>query len=163
MALKDEYFSISEAAKEFGFTRQTIYRWIKDNKISTEKIGGIILINKEEIRNFVAAKSVKFWSGRSDAYIIEALRKQCGYSKNDVIEIDEGEKGMNFIITRKDGASEKVHVGTIKVTMTFNEGENFVHFNNMKLKNINIVKGAKDNKIISESKPKTKEGGDINK
>ena len=46
MAIKDLYFTISEAAKELDVSRQTVYRWIADSKMTTEKIGGVILVDK---------------------------------------------------------------------------------------------------------------------
>ena len=39
MALKDKYLTISEAAKELGVTRQSISRWIKEGRVTAEKIG----------------------------------------------------------------------------------------------------------------------------
>ena len=49
MALKDMYYTISEAARELGVSRQTIYRWIADGKVPTEKIGGVMLVEKAAI------------------------------------------------------------------------------------------------------------------
>ncbi len=53
MALKDTYFTISEAANELNISRQTLYRWIADSKIATEKIGGVILVKKDDVRAYV--------------------------------------------------------------------------------------------------------------
>ena len=50
MALKDEYFTISEAAKDIGVTRQTISRWITERDIPVEKIGRVTLIKKEDLK-----------------------------------------------------------------------------------------------------------------
>ncbi len=52
MAIKDEYFTISETAKELGVTRQTISRWVAKGKITTEKIGRERLIKKEDIEKY---------------------------------------------------------------------------------------------------------------
>lgn len=52
MTLKDKYFTISEAAKEIGVTRQTISRWIADGKISAEKVGRETLIKKKDLQKY---------------------------------------------------------------------------------------------------------------
>ena len=64
MALKDEYFTISEAAKDIGVTRQTISRWIIERNIPAEKVGRVTLIKKGALEyqrmrlNFAAADQV---------------------------------------------------------------------------------------------------------
>jgi len=52
MAIKDRYWTISEAAKQFKVTRQTISRWIAEGKIPTEKVGREILIKKKDLSEF---------------------------------------------------------------------------------------------------------------
>lgn len=52
MTLKDSYSTLSEAAKEFKVTRQTVARWVSDGDISAEKIGRETLIPKSEIERF---------------------------------------------------------------------------------------------------------------
>ena len=47
MGLREEYMTISESAKEVGVTRQTISRWIREGKISAEKYGREMFIEKE--------------------------------------------------------------------------------------------------------------------
>jgi excisionase family DNA binding protein len=50
MALKDAYFTITEAAKDASVTRQTISRWIREGQIPAVKIGRVTLIKKQDIR-----------------------------------------------------------------------------------------------------------------
>ena len=52
VALKDKYWTVTQAAKEFGVTRQTVSRWIKDGKLSADKVGRTVLINKEKARKW---------------------------------------------------------------------------------------------------------------
>lgn len=52
MALKDTYFTILEAAKEFRVTRQTISRWIAEGKIPVEKVGRETLIKKKGLHQY---------------------------------------------------------------------------------------------------------------
>ena len=161
MALKDIYFTISEAAKEFNVSRQTIYRWIEDEKITIEKVGGVTLIDKPAIQKYAARKSLQSFSHMMDMYLLETIREQCGYRKNDVIEEDK-KGGMDFIVTQKDGAREKVHVGGIEITLAMYEKDKSPIFKNMKLKNVTSkkYKGAKhtkDDKTISKPETRAKE------
>jgi excisionase family DNA binding protein len=52
MGIKDEYVTISEAARLLDVTRQTVSRWIKERKFNTQKVGREILIRKDELRKF---------------------------------------------------------------------------------------------------------------
>lgn len=52
MGLKDTYFTISQAAKQMGVTRQTISRWIEEGKFPAEKIGREVLIKKDDLRKY---------------------------------------------------------------------------------------------------------------
>jgi excisionase family DNA binding protein len=49
MPLKDQYMTISQAAKHLGVTRQTVSRWINAGDISAEKVGREKLIPKGEV------------------------------------------------------------------------------------------------------------------
>jgi len=49
MALKDNYFTISEAARELNVTRQTISRWVANGRLAGEKIGRETLISRKEL------------------------------------------------------------------------------------------------------------------
>lgn len=50
MALSDEYFTISQAAEQVGVTRQTIARWIKEGRLTAERIGRECLIPKQLVK-----------------------------------------------------------------------------------------------------------------
>ena len=52
MALKDTYFTISEAAEELKVTRQTVSRWIASGILPAEKVGRETLIDKVVIRHY---------------------------------------------------------------------------------------------------------------
>jgi len=52
MAIKDKYFTISEAAREMNVTRQTISRWISQGKLVGEKIGRETLIKKKDLSEY---------------------------------------------------------------------------------------------------------------
>ena len=85
MALKDKYFTIHEAAKQFNVTRQTISRWIAGGKIPVEKVGRETLIKRKDLSEFyrkrlseVAADSiVAMWLATAEDYCREKdyLRK----------------------------------------------------------------------------------------
>lgn len=160
MAIKDTYFTISEAAKELNVSRQTVYRWIADGKISTEKIGGVILVEKKAIRGYAAKKRFESFAGMMDTYLIDTVRKECGYTTKDIIEETKPGKGrITFLVTRKDGTREKVQVGGIEITIAMNMGEDSPRFKDMKLKDVIKAeyKQPKENKTISKPKTKAKE------
>jgi len=52
MALKDEYFTVAQAAKELKVTRQTISRWIAKKYVPAERIGRVALIKKEDLHKY---------------------------------------------------------------------------------------------------------------
>lgn len=52
MALKDKYFTISEAARQLGVTRQTVSRWIGDSRLAGERIGRETLIKKADVYEY---------------------------------------------------------------------------------------------------------------
>lgn len=52
MALKDNYITITQAAKELNVTRQTISRWVAKGDVPAEKIGRETLINKKDLTKY---------------------------------------------------------------------------------------------------------------
>jgi len=53
MSLKDKYFTLSQASKKMGVTRQTLARWITERKFPAEKIGREKLLLKSDIEKLV--------------------------------------------------------------------------------------------------------------
>jgi excisionase family DNA binding protein len=127
MALKDEYFTIAEAAKEVGVTRQTISRWIKDNMLSAEKVGRAVLINKKELYEYNEKRLLEEKRISVEGQLIELIREMCDYADDIEIEFtgldfvgpDRGDPLLSFrdaklawvfLIKMKDGKQEKVWV-----------------------------------------------------
>ena len=52
MELKDEYLTVSQAAKELKVTRQTISRWIAKKYVPAERIGRVALIKKKDLDKY---------------------------------------------------------------------------------------------------------------
>ncbi len=52
MALKDNYLTASQAAKELNVTRQTISRWIAKKYVPVERVGTVALIKKEDLHKY---------------------------------------------------------------------------------------------------------------
>lgn len=52
MALKDEYLTVSQAARELGVTRQTISRWIAKKYVPVERVGRFALIKKKDLQKY---------------------------------------------------------------------------------------------------------------
>jgi len=47
--LLSELMTVPQAAKELGKTKMTLYRWIDQGKVRTDKIGGILFIRRAEV------------------------------------------------------------------------------------------------------------------
>lgn len=120
MALKDEYFTISEAARELGVTRQTVSRWISIGVLTAEKIGRERLIEKEKVRDFHASKFEQAMSKAMVVIFIAYIREKYHFTEDDKIE----QIGDNptFAVTRNDGTREKIEIRDfgMKVKVTRN-------------------------------------------
>ncbi len=114
MALKDEYFTISEAAKDIGVTRQTISRWIAELDIPVEKIGRVTLIKREDLKyqrmrlSFAAANQVValMYRGYTD------YCKEKGYitAIERVTKVTAGISDVNVSVESFDGSSRKIKI-----------------------------------------------------
>lgn len=49
MEIGDYFYTENQAAKLLGINRITVWRWIKNGKFNTQRIGGIVLIPKWEV------------------------------------------------------------------------------------------------------------------
>ncbi len=150
MALKDEYFTISEAAKEIKVTRQTISRWIKDGNLPTEKVGRAVLIKKDALYQHNKERLLEENRTSFEGQVISYIREQYNYTEDDEIKfikadmpylilsifekrnIPEEQKTKwvwEFLVTLKNGVQEKVFVQTGKTEhLHRNQGDPFVLF-----------------------------------
>ena len=74
MAIKDKYYTISEASERLQVTRQTVSRWIKEGKFTTEKVGRETLIEKRRV-----------WEHK-DMARVESIRKSVHNIIMDAVE-----------------------------------------------------------------------------
>ena len=121
MALKDKYFTISEAAQEFGVTRQTISRWVASGKIPAEKIGRETLIEKTQLERHEDDRLTRSIRGMFASNIIRYLREVYGYTNEDAIQLLGTKRwgaGLAFSVTKKDGTCEKVSVDMGKIEVS---------------------------------------------
>ena len=118
MALKDEYFTISEAAKEMFVTRQTISRWVNEGKLTAEKIGRETLIEKEQIDNLIDKDLTQKLGKAFDRRLTTLLKRKYKYTNEDTIEPIGAKKkpfALGYSILKKDGTKEKawIYIGKI--------------------------------------------------
>lgn len=130
MALKDEYFTVTQAAGKLGVTRQTVYRWIAEGKLPTERIGREVLIKRDEVKRygqFADPTVKKFYE-----IIVDEVRKRHGYAEDDVLTpveirgVSSKERFGEVVlgVKRKGGKSEMVYVDIGKVALKrFDLGE----------------------------------------
>jgi excisionase family DNA binding protein len=108
MALKDKYYTISQAAKHVGVTRQTISRWIKEGRLHGERIGRETLIDKEEVNkhrfSWIASGHILrfIYDMRTDY-----CRKRFGLSDDERLEKIVTRKGKHYMIINKKGEKER--------------------------------------------------------
>jgi excisionase family DNA binding protein len=114
MSIKDEYYTLGEAANELDVTRQTLFRWIKAHKYKVEKIGRETLIERKVIdeqraeKYFDQVSAIVSWLLDADNY--KQIREQGNYTDEDKIEILNDEE-QTFLVTKKDGSRDMVVVG----------------------------------------------------
>jgi excisionase family DNA binding protein len=146
MALKDEYFTISEASKEVGVTRQTISRWVKDGMLSAEKVGRAVLIKKNELYEYNEKRLLEEKRSSVEGQLISVIRETYGYADDIEIEftdlgfvgpdrddlrlsIEDVKIAWLFLINLKDGKQEKVWVRLGKPEILVRDkGDLFVFF-----------------------------------
>lgn len=129
MALKDTYFTISEAAKELGVTRQTVSRWIATGQISTERIGRETLIAKHELKEYQHERILISVATEITEKLIEIIREKYNYSDQDVVQFVsfDRKKTHSFIVTRQDGTREKVLIDIRRAqVLSRNKGDPFL-------------------------------------
>jgi excisionase family DNA binding protein len=114
MALKDKYFTISEAAEYMDVTRQTIARWVAEGRLHAEKLGREVLIERDELYEYERhrlAEAIHRWATRAAMHYAQI---KYGYSKDDKIELIETLKPATFVfsVIRQGGSIERVNVAT---------------------------------------------------
>lgn len=102
--LKSKYFTITEASKKLGVSRQTISRWIADGKLTTEAIGREKLIDKAQI-NRIRRLNIPKFTRMVNEKIADLIQGKY-YSKNDEVKV----VGKDFMAIRGGGITEKVEI-----------------------------------------------------
>jgi excisionase family DNA binding protein len=117
MALKDRYSTISEVAKELEVSRQTVYRWVADHQIPAEKVGGVTLIKKTDVKRYIDRQETETGAKMLDRHISDAFRRKFGYSNEDKMERIDEEDHIGYRVTHKNGKSEIVRASGVTVTV----------------------------------------------
>lgn len=112
MALKDNYITITQAAKQLGVTRQTISRWVAKEYVPAEKIGRETLIRKKDLYKY---RRWKFSEVAADSIInlyrviSEDYCREMGYLKEGqhvtVIDATKGAGYAETKLTKEDKAA----------------------------------------------------------
>lgn len=107
MALKDSYFTISEAAKQLNVTRQTVSRWIASGVISGERIGRETLIDRYELEQFDMGRKV---AEQIVTHMVSFIEEKYGYGKEDTIEFVHFDRRRthSFTVTKRNGTRENI-------------------------------------------------------
>jgi excisionase family DNA binding protein len=127
MSIKDNYFTLSEAANELNVTRQTVFRWIKSGKITAEKVGRETLIEKTEVFRYKDNK-VGEWLYQAFNFHLkkgnyELIREHFGYSPKDKIERIGDPANLVYRVTIENGKNEMVIIKSIHVEFDSKSGQ----------------------------------------
>lgn len=150
MALKDTYYTISEAAKAVGVARQTVSHWINDGKISAEKVGRAMLIDKQKLHQYNNERLVEEKHRSTEGQLICFIREKYDYTDEDEImftgldfsdlfdkffvkgntkEVEEKKYFLTygFLVTLKNGTREKILIQTGELeSLIRGKGDHFV-------------------------------------
>lgn len=122
MALKDRYFTVAEAAKELGVTRQTISRWIKGGKIAADRVGRVALIEKKELHQFHRKRLSEAAADNIIALVYGKLEEY--FREKGYLNADERLKGASkeraIIAAETDGTIRIVNVTEEEIEEAFN-------------------------------------------
>lgn len=107
--LADEYITISQAAKAVNVTRQTVSRWIKQGKISAEKIGRETLIEKDGLFHLYDEKMREYFSESISRWVRRTattyLREKHYVSEDStMIVTHQSAKNIKILVWEKDGS-----------------------------------------------------------
>lgn len=111
VVLKDKYFTISQATGELNVTRQTISRWIKQGKLSAERIGRETLITKKEVQRLQHERVHESLM----IYLANYLQDRLEYKTVKGLKPVKG--NLRFSAIRSDGSHEilQIPIATIKL------------------------------------------------
>jgi excisionase family DNA binding protein len=117
VALKDSYFTITQAARELGVTRQTISRWIELGKLTAEKVGRETLIAKQEFNKpeFKIQKMRTSVAKQFNKKLLASIKTECGYEDETDLAIKEirpiGKNKANYVLSimKKDGTRQIIN------------------------------------------------------
>jgi excisionase family DNA binding protein len=129
MALKDKYFTVSEAAKIAGVTRQTISRWIAEGHLIPEKVGRHVLIEKKDFGHYLRRQNVYKMAVQIIDGLVERIRQEYKYTEKDKIgflKLDFEKDIFHFSVNREDGTHETVSVSVAKPENLSSKGEPFL-------------------------------------
>lgn len=124
MALKDEYLTVEQAAKELGVTRQTISRLIAKKYVPAERIGRVALIKKEDLHKYrkwrlseaFADKFIDLYLATASDYLREKGKLKEG-EQAEFADLREVRKGKQKVISDEDKTAIDNRVRPILVEM----------------------------------------------
>jgi len=133
MALKDNYITITQAAKQLGVTRQTISRWIAKKYVPAERVGRVALIKKKDLDKYrkwrlseaFADKFIDLYLATAEDYFREKGQLKEG-QRLEFADTDEVRKGREKAISSKDKAEIDKLVRPILIEMLKDLGKKTV-------------------------------------
>lgn len=145
MALKDEYFTVSQAAKELKVTRQTISRWVAKKYVPAERVGRLALIKKKDLQKY---RSWKIAETAADAILAMYLS-----------EVEDYCRGKGYITV--PGHMEFAEDNEVNIELTDEDKDEIT--NRLKPKIEALLKQLSRQSITVGKPPKNKKGGKLSK
>lgn len=57
ITIAEHFYTLTEAAARLGVERHTVWRWIKAGKLSAQKVGGVVFIEKAAVETLASVQA----------------------------------------------------------------------------------------------------------
>lgn len=114
MSIKEQYFTISQAANYMDVTRQTISRWIAQGRFPAEKVGREVIIKQIDFYRYENQLIGEKLINNVVFYCRYLVKESYDFKDEDIIEfngiVDIDNSIYQFIVTRTNGVKDKINV-----------------------------------------------------
>jgi excisionase family DNA binding protein len=120
MALKDNYYTVQEVAEILAVTRQTIYRWIKNETIDAEVIGRETLIEKSEVirykEDMINDWLTQGYNSKIERQNYKVFRDMFHLDEKDKIERMGDKRVLNYVVYRENEEAKVICIWRLGTT-----------------------------------------------
>ena len=55
--IAEQFYTLAEAAKRLGVERHTVWRWIKAGRMDSQKVGGVVFIERRVVDDLIKKRN----------------------------------------------------------------------------------------------------------